>query len=116
MARRATVNKTGFANKEGVNHKEAWVCFPCLNCGATVKANIGLSLPTLEEAMGNCVWLCPECGYEHSILSDIPDSMDNFPEEWRSSDDPHCQGLLDCIFQNADKRCIFILEALFKMW
>ena len=77
MARRATVNKTGFANKEGVNHKEAWVCFPCLNCGATVKANIGLSLPTLEEAMGNCVWLCPECGYEHSILSDIPDSMDN---------------------------------------
>ena len=92
MARRATVNKTGFANKEGVNHKEAWVCFPCLNCGATVKANIGLSLPTLEEAMGNCVWLCPECGYEHSILSDIPDSMDNFPEEWRSSDDPHCQG------------------------
>lgn len=55
MARRTTVNKTGFANKEGVNHKEAWVCFPCLNCGATVKVNIGLSLPTLEEAMGNCV-------------------------------------------------------------
>ena len=40
MARRSTVNKTGFANKEGINHKEAWVCFPCLNCGATVKANI----------------------------------------------------------------------------
>ena len=51
MARRSTVNKTGFANKDGINHKEAWVCFPCINCGATVKANIGLSLPTLEEAM-----------------------------------------------------------------
>ena len=75
MARRSTVNKTGFANKDGINHKEAWVCFPCINCGATVKANIGLSLPTLEEAMENCVWLCPECGYEHSILSDIPDTM-----------------------------------------
>lgn len=103
MARRATVNKTGFANKEGVNHKEAWVCFPCLNCGATVKANIGLSLPTLEEAMGNCVWLCPECGYEHSILSDIPDSMDNFPEEWRSSDDPHCQGFWTAFFRMQTK-------------
>lgn len=103
MARRSTVNKTGFANKEGVNHKEAWVCFPCLNCGATVKANIGLSLPTLEEAMGNCVWLCPECGYEHSILSDIPDSMDNFPEEWRSSDDPHCQGFWTAFFRMQTK-------------
>ena len=103
MARRSTVNKTGFANKDGINHKEAWVCFPCINCGATVKANIGLSLPTLEEAMENCVWLCPECGYEHSILSDIPDTMDNFPEEWRSSDDPHCQGFWTAFFRMATK-------------
>jgi hypothetical protein len=103
MARRLTVNKTGFANKEGVNHKEAWVCFPCLNCGAMVKANIGISLPTLEDAMENCVWPCPECGYEHSILSDIPDSMENFPEEWRSSDNPHCQGFWTAFFRMQTK-------------
>lgn len=103
MPRRTIVNKTGFANKEGINHKEAWVCFPCINCGATVKVRIGLSLPTLEEAMENCEWVCPNCGYGHSILSDIPDSMDNFPEEWRSAEDPHCQGFWTAFFRMATK-------------
>ena len=103
MARRSIKNRTGFANKEGVNHKEAWVCFPCVKCGHTVTARIGMSLPTLEEAMDNCVWVCPSCGYAHSVLSDIPSTMDNFPEEWRSSEDPHCQSFWTAFFRMATK-------------
>ena len=103
MARRSTVNKTGFVNKEGINPKEAWVCFPCIKCGNMVQVCIGLELPTLDEAMDKFVWKCPNCGYEHSALSDIPDSMDNFPKEWRSSDNPHCQGFWTAFFRMATK-------------
>lgn len=99
MARRQTTNRTGFGNKEGVNHKEAWVSFPCLNCGNTVNIKIGLSLPTTKYAVENAEWECPNCGYNHSSYSDLPESMTNVPEEWRSCDDPHCQSFWNAFFR-----------------
>lgn len=102
--RRETKNKTGFVNRKGIpSPKDAWVCFPCIKCGAMVKENVGQKLPTLNEALENCVWTCPECGYEHSFISDLPDTLDNFPVEWRSADNEHCQNFWTAFFRMATK-------------
>jgi|GEM_PF-408377 len=103
MARRTIKNKTGFGNKAGVNHKEAWVCFPCVKCGNLVRIKIGLRLPTPEESFEDAIWTCPNCGYEHSCISDLPDSLANFPSEWRSCEDPHCQSFWRAFFRMCTK-------------
>ena len=103
MARRTIKNKTGFGNKEGVNHKDAWVCFPCLLCGETVQIRIGQDLLTPESAFEDAIWICPKCGYEHSCISDLPLSLSNFPEEWHSCEDPHCQSFWRAFFRMATK-------------
>lgn len=101
--RRTTKNKTGFKNKDGINHKDAWVCFPCIKCGETVKINLGLELPTSDEAFEHACWVCSSCGYVHSCISDLPESLANFPEEWRSCEDPHCQSFWRAFFRMATK-------------
>ncbi len=103
MARRTIKNKTGFGNKEGVNHKDAWVCFPCLQCGETVQIRIGQDILTPESAFEDAIWICPKCGYEHSCISDLPQSLSNFPEEWHSCEDPHCQSFWRAFFRMATK-------------
>lgn len=101
--RRQTINKTGFCNKTGIKHKEAWVCFPCINCGSMVRQKIGLLLLSPEEALAYSCWECPVCGYIHSSESNLPDSMQNMPEEWRKAENPHCQGFWSAFFKMATK-------------
>lgn len=103
MSRREIKNKTGFANKEGVNHKDAWVSFPCIKCGNTVNIKIGLSLPTLVEVIESAEWKCPACGYVHSSKSDLPENMSNLPPDWHSCDDPHCQNFWIAFFRSLTK-------------
>ncbi len=84
MARRITVNTTGIRRIEGIPYHDAWIGYKCIKCKKMNYVCIGQKLLSPTDAFENCVWKCENCGFIHSIESDLP--FENWDSDYNDSD------------------------------
>jgi hypothetical protein len=102
MARREVINETGISriNIEG-NANDAWCAYICVNCKSLNLVRVGQTLLTPKDAYENASWICSECGYEHSKLSDLPNSWDNWGVDMLNNESLTVQRFWQAFFRSA---------------
>ena len=90
MPRRTTANRTGISRIEGTGFHDAWIGFPCVQCGHVNTLRIGAALLSPDAAFATAVWTCAACQFVHSAKSDLP-AWPHWQEEFRAADSTPAQ-------------------------
>ncbi len=102
MVRRSTKNTTGILRKEGISHRHAWASYTCINCGTRNYENMGLELPSPDEAFNNFQWQCSNCNYIHFNNNDLP--FTEWPEETIDKTKTPAQRFWRAFFRSATEK------------